>query len=566
MANQDTKIQFTAQGLQEIKTSAISLMREMVTLNESYNKSSLKSLQILREQIILLREQKKILSSTTFQKGNGDGLTGGGNSSSIVTAIEVTRARLTTDNDILLIQVREINSILKTYLGSSGTGIGGKSGRTDVEEEARNANDKETKSSRKDPYWTKDLFNLMNHLVSGFKSNDYAETYTKLGQSVGGSINGAFGGFGAAVGVPLMLGSIGAEALIDAYDKRQKAARGNVQLFGGTISGNAKVSNSGNYSNIGYSYMDTLQEREMLSKALGRRASESQIKDAFVLQRGVGLDTGTTGSLLRLLRGTSNRGLSSSGIVEGVRRTQGLGGDWSSLDEHLQVLIGLSEQQVQEFGKTNIILNNEILGGVSKLSEDFKNPINLQNIVNKLTSGTQQAQTPQFQALQYRTLQQIAPSNSSVLDLTKIMKDPTNKLFGKYMEALMNNIYKTLGVDQAELLLNSSQFNMSFPQIKDITKAWKNKGHISLLDANRITNGPSKEMVSRSVASTTSSENRIAETANHKGELFDNGLDSATEEIIAAMKLLDGIVNKFTLTFTKSIKDVSHWIEKLPKN
>lgn len=578
MGNQDTKIQFTAQGLQEIKTSAISLLREMVTLNEAYNKSNQISLQTLREQVILLREQKRILSSTAFTgKSAASALVGGGgNSASIVSAIELSRANAAVNGDILLIQVKKITGILEAYLGVSGAGIvaggGGRGGDGDSggddtdsggEYEKTSSGTHRRRRNGGSPMWTKDIYSLMDHVSSAAKSDDYASTYLGMGKTLGASAMGILEGAGSAVGVPLVLGSIGAETLLDLYEKRQKAGRGNVQLFGGTVSGNASLSRNGGrgYEGSGYSYLDVLQERETLSKAYGKQVSNQQIGDAFQLQRGAGFDISTTGSLLRLLRSSTDKNLSISGITQGVIGTQGLGSDWSTLDEHVQLLVGLSEQQVQEYGKTNIILNNQILGGLSKLSDDFKNPIVLGQVVSKMMSGSQQAQTPQFQALQYRTAEEVARDskmkNFDIKDLTKIIQDPTGIHFGDFMEKLINNIYKNLGKDQAEWLLKSPQFNFSWHQVEDISQAWdKGKGHVSMLDINKIKDSGGAELNKRQKEAPTSTEKRVAQTQNDKGELFDIAhLDQTAELAAASLKTLDTIVMKFTKTLSKAISD-----------
>ena len=577
MGNQDTKIQFTAQGLQEIKASAISLLREMVTLNEAYNKSNQLSLQTLREQVILLREQKRILSSTAFTgKGAGAALVGGGGSTTIVNAIELSRANAAVNGDILLLQVKKITGILEAYLGVSGAGIvagGGRRGGDDSGGEDEGSGEVGSGGSGRRRrsggrvMWTKDIYSLMDHVSSAAKSDDYASTYLGMGKTLGASAMGMFEGAGAAVGIPVLAGSIGAEVLLDLYEKRQKAGRGNVQLFGGTISGQANLNRNGGreFEKYGYGYLDVLGERESLSKAYGKQVSNQQIGDAFQLQRGAGFDISTTGSLLRLLRSSTDKNLSIAGITQGVVGAQGLGSDWSTLDEHVQLLVGLSEQQVQEYGKTNIILNNQILGGISKLSDDFKNPIVLGQVAQKFMSGSQQSQTPQFQALQYRTAEEVAKGhkmkNFDIKDLTKIIQDPTSKYFGEFMEKLINNIYKNLGKDQAEWLLKSPQFNFSWHQVGDISEAWdKGKSHVSMLEINKIKDSGGLELQKREEKAPTSGEKRMAQTQNDKGELFDIAkLDQAAESIAASLKTLDILVMKFSKALSNSIADLRDW-------
>lgn len=590
MPNNNTTVQFSAQGLQEIKTSAIGLLRDLVSYTEKYNKESKETLEILKEQIQLLTERNR--ASGVSGGSQGGGIAGGGSGQTLtllVDEIKLLKEEERQGFSSVVTQLKETLNFLKDFslsgsisgtvgkkilsatidLGGGGgpsAGGGGGGGEDSTEGGGSRERERREGGGSNSAMWTRDLYKLVDLLGGAAKSDDYAEFYTKSLSTIATTIAGN-GILGAAVGIPTMAAAMGAQVLIDMYDKRQQAAQGNVQLFGGTLSGTARGAvrtTTGTWSplsEMGYSYVDYLNERARTSQALGRQTSFDQVRESFLMQKGAGVDSSLTDSIFRLLRG--NRRTSAADVVGGVVRGQRLGDDWSPLQEHLQLLVSISEKQLQEMGTTNLTLNNQVLSGLSKISEDFKNPVVLASVFQRTYEGSQKAKTPQFQAMQYRTLDKIARESGderfrdgfSMWDLTKIMENPEDKLFGKFITTLMNNLYQSQGKQNFEMILKS-QYGFSVDQLEKFSAAAEKKGGIQLVDYSAILTGGEKLLESKALAATTSIERRQAETTDAKGVLFNDTLEKITQDTLGAMQKLNDTLMDAVSSLSEGVKKI----------
>lgn len=586
MPNNNTTVQFSAQGLQEIKTSAIGLLRDLVSYTERYNKESKETLEILKEQIQLLTERNR--ASGVSGNSQGGGIAGGGSGQTLtllVDEIKLLKEEEKQGLSSVVNQLKETLNFLKDFSlsgsisgtvgkkilsatidlgGGGGPSAGGGGGGGEDSTESGGSREKERREGggSNSAMWTRDLYKLVDLLGGAAKSDDYAEFYTKSLSTIATTIAGN-GILGAAVGIPTMAAAMGAQVLIDMYDKRQQAAQGNVQLFGGTLSGTARSAvrtTTGTWSplgEMGYSYVDYLNERARTSQALGRQTSFDQVRESFLMQRGAGVDSSLTDSIFRLLRG--NRRISAADVVGGVVRGQRLGDDWSPLQEHLQLLVSISEKQLQEMGTTNLTLNNQVLSGLSKISEDFKNPVVLASVFQRAYEGSQKAKTPQFQAMQYRALDQVARGagmeNYSMWDLTKIMENPNDPLFGKFITTLMNNLYQSQGKQNFEMILKS-QYGFSVDQLEKFSAAAEKKGGIQLVDYSAILTGGEKLLEPKALAAATSIERRQAETTDAKGVLFNDSLEKITQDTLGAMQKLNDTLMDAVSSLSEGVKKI----------
>lgn len=209
-------------------------------------------------------------------------------------------------------------------------------------------------------------------------------------------------------------------------------------------------------------------------------------------EKGWGMSSGMMSSLLSSMREDisqrEGKHLSSSQI--GLRYLNDLSGgvDKSRTreirgysEEYLKILVQLNQEQLQTTGKTNALLTGQIVEGIMKLSDKFANPQVLQSIIGNIKSGLSQASTPQMEAMQYYTLQEMFPE-ASLWELEKMREDPFGFLSkegekkdskGKtYFENFLNNLLQTGGnIEDAKWTIRDA-FNLSAHQVDQLLEGY----------------------------------------------------------------------------------------------
>lgn len=214
----------------------------------------------------------------------------------------------------------------------------------------------------------------------------------------------------------------------------------------------------GEFNNIGLSTAEAY-----LKKSQYARSNANYKSSDLSFEKGFGLDEGTMSSLLRSTRNDVSSDLLSSGQI-GAKYLSYLTASVapkqvrSYSDEYLKILVDINQQQLEQVGYTNSLVNGEIIQGIAKLDDSFQNPAVLQKVVSGLQSGLQNANSPQMEALQFMTLSQINP-NASLHELQKMKENPFSSENPEYLNQMLKNL--DLGDENLSYFNVARQFNIS---------------------------------------------------------------------------------------------------------
>lgn len=228
----------------------------------------------------------------------------------------------------------------------------------------------------------------------------------------------------------------------------------------------------GEFNNIGLSTAEAY-----LKKSQYARSNANYKSSDLSFEKGFGLDEGTMSSLLRSTRNDVSSDLLSSGQI-GAKYLSYLTASVapkqvrSYSDEYLKILVDINQQQLEQVGYTNSLVNGEIIQGIAKLDDSFQNPAVLQKVVSGLQSGLQNANSPQMEALQFMTLSQINP-NASLHELQKMRENPFSSENPEYLNQMLKNL--DLGDENLSYFNVARQFNISNTLAERILKGARTK-------------------------------------------------------------------------------------------
>lgn len=228
----------------------------------------------------------------------------------------------------------------------------------------------------------------------------------------------------------------------------------------------------GEFNNIGLSTAEAY-----LKKSQYARSNANYKSSDLSFEKGFGLDEGTMSSLLRSTRNDVSSDLLSSGQI-GAKYLSYLTASVapkqvrSYSDEYLKILVDINQQQLEQVGYTNSLVNGEIIQGIAKLDDSFQNPAVLQKVVSGLQSGLQNANSPQMEALQFMTLSQINP-NASLHELQKMKENPFSSENPEYLNQMLKNL--DLGDENLSYFNVARQFNISNTLAERILKGARAK-------------------------------------------------------------------------------------------
>lgn len=214
----------------------------------------------------------------------------------------------------------------------------------------------------------------------------------------------------------------------------------------------------GEFNNIGLSTAEAY-----LKKSQYARSNANYKSSDLSFEKGFGLDEGTMSSLLRSTRNDVSSDIFSSGQI-GAKYLSYLTSSMSPKqvrsysDELLKILIDLNQQQLEQVGYTNSLVNGEIVQGIAKLDDSFQNPAILQKVVSNLQSGLTNANSPQMEALQFMTLSQINP-DANLHQLRKMRENPFSAENSEYLDRFLKNL--DLGDEDLSYSNVAGMFNIS---------------------------------------------------------------------------------------------------------
>lgn len=214
----------------------------------------------------------------------------------------------------------------------------------------------------------------------------------------------------------------------------------------------------GEFNNIGLSTAEAY-----LKKSQYARSNANYKSSDLSFEKGFGLDEGTMSSLLRSTRNDVSSDIFSSGQI-GAKYLSYLTASVapkqvrSYSDEYLKILVDINQQQLEQVGYTNSLVNGEIIQGIAKLDDSFQNPAILQKVVSNLQSGLTNANSPQMEALQFMTLSQINP-DANLHQLRKMRENPFSAENSEYLDRFLKNL--DLGDEDLSYSNVAGMFNIS---------------------------------------------------------------------------------------------------------
>jgi len=293
--------------------------------------------------------------------------------------------------------------------------------------------------------------------------------------------------------------------------------------------------------NLGFSGLDILRERAKLSLSKGSQASLSETLVSLGYQRGFGLSDQQVGGMQRTLRGNDQSLQQVLRQVTGDMRTSGMarGNDFSLLGENLQLLVSISQKQLEELGEVNVGVNSKMMQAFATLDTSLKNPDVLRNVFQKIYDGLQQQRTPQMEALAYQALSQVNPQ-ATVYQLQMMKEQPFAEQNQQYLPNLMKIIQQVSGNNAEMFAENFSQFfNTSKTMAAKITGAYaNNEDWLGAFRENYQKGVSTEEVFERAEESTTSKQEREATTTD-----FQNNV---VEKVVDLKGAVDNIYNAIT--------------------
>lgn len=202
----------------------------------------------------------------------------------------------------------------------------------------------------------------------------------------------------------------------------------------------------GNFNYLGLSTAEALRKQSEY-----RRANVNLSGSDLEFEKGFGISGGGMSSLLQSTRNDVSNDMYSSGQL-GARYLSYLTASIaprqvrSYSEEYLKILVDLNQQQLEQVGYTNSLVNSEIVQGIAKLDDSFQNPAVLQRVVSSLQSGLMNANSPQLEALQFSSLQKIKP-NASYFELLKARENPFSSENSEYLNEYLKDL-SSIGTDE----------------------------------------------------------------------------------------------------------------------
>lgn len=232
----------------------------------------------------------------------------------------------------------------------------------------------------------------------------------------------------------------------------------------------------GNFNYLGLSTAEALRKQSEY-----KRANVNLSSSDLEFEKGFGISGGGMSSLLQSTRNDVSNDMYTSGQM-GARYLSYLTSAISPRqvrsysEEYLKILVDLNQQQLEQVGYTNSLVNSEIVQGIAKLDDSFQNPVVLQRVISSLQSGLMNANSPQLEALQFSSLQKIKP-NASYFELLKARENPFSAENARYLNEYLKNL-SSIGTDEEGFMNVASAFGISNTLAERIVKGartkWKN--------------------------------------------------------------------------------------------
>lgn len=232
----------------------------------------------------------------------------------------------------------------------------------------------------------------------------------------------------------------------------------------------------GNFNYLGLSTAEALRKQSEY-----KRANVNLSSSDLEFEKGFGISGGGMSSLLQSTRNDVSNDMYTSGQM-GARYLSYLTSAISPRqvrsysEEYLKILVDLNQQQLEQVGYTNSLVNSEIVQGIAKLDDSFQNPAVLQRVISSLQSGLMNANSPQLEALQFSSLQKIKP-NASYFELLKARENPFSAENAEYLNQYLKDL-SSIGTDEEGFMNVASAFGISNTLAEKIVREartkWKN--------------------------------------------------------------------------------------------
>lgn len=198
----------------------------------------------------------------------------------------------------------------------------------------------------------------------------------------------------------------------------------------------ARQDNLNTMGGMGMTYTESYQLAKEYSKAAGHDdpIMRGALKTAELIHGG-GIDQGQALEMTKLLRGS---GVSAAAVAGRLQSGSGMGNDRSQLSEYMQIMINLSQKQLEETTHVNQGVNTHMIKAI-KDSVGISNPVVLGQAVQGLYSGLNQSGNSQVQALQFGVLSSMMPGQS-LFQYRKIMEDPFSPANQQYLPDMLKTM------------------------------------------------------------------------------------------------------------------------------
>lgn len=295
----------------------------------------------------------------------------------------------------------------------------------------------------------------------------------------------------------------------------------------------------GNFNYLGLSTAEALRKQSEY-----KRANVNLSSSDLEFEKGFGISGGGMSSLLQSTRNDVLNDMYTSGQM-GARYLSYLTSAISPRqvrsysEEYLKILVDLNQQQLEQVGYTNSLVNSEIVQGIAKLDDSFQNPAVLQRVISSLQSGLMNANSPQLEALQFSSLQKIKP-NASYFELLKARENPFSAENAGYLNEYLKDL-SSIGTDEEGFMNVASAFGISNTLAEKIVRGarakWKNGEIFYGQDFKNIQN--EYNVAQEAINSTSQMQQSTARTTDLSasiGTLAMNSTSKATNVVIGAIE------------------------------
>lgn len=306
----------------------------------------------------------------------------------------------------------------------------------------------------------------------------------------------------------------------------------------------------GNFNYLGLSTAEALRKQSEY-----KRANVNLSSSDLEFEKGFGISGGGMSSLLQSTRNDVSNDMYTSGQM-GARYLSYLTSAISPRqvrsysEEYLKILVDLNQQQLEQVGYTNSLVNSEIVQGIAKLDDSFQNPAVLQRVISSLQSGLMNANSPQLEALQFSSLQKIKP-NASYFELLKARENPFSAENAGYLNEYLKDL-SSIGTDEEGFMNVASAFGISNTSAEKIVRGartkWKNGEIFSGQDFKNIQN--EYNVAQEAINSTSQMQQLTARTTDLSARIGTpvmNLTSQATNKIMGAVEdVMDFLGNSKT--------------------